>query len=80
MIKVNKDALLEYERLKQNNLFFTIKRNAVSGDIVTVLVHNVRSLPRHVDDIISDNRIINNDIREFMETQIKPNQAIRFYL
>ena len=33
------DALLEYEHLKQNYLFSTVKRNAVSGDTVTVLVH-----------------------------------------
>ena len=47
----------------------------MSGDTVTVLVHNVRSLPRHVD-IVSDNGIINKGIIGFMET----NQAIRFYL
>ena len=35
-INVNKDALLEYELLKQNDLFSTIKRNAISGDTVTV--------------------------------------------
>ena len=75
--KVNKDAFLEYERLKQNYLFPTIKRNAISGNTVTVLVHNVRSLPRHKDDVVSDNIIINNDVIEFTETQIK---VIRFYL
>ena len=74
-IKVNKDALLEYERLKQNDLFSTVKRNAISWDTVTVLVHNVRSLPRHVDDILSDNRIINDDIIGFTETQIKPSDS-----
>ena len=35
--------------------------------------HNVRSLPRHLDDIVSDNRIINNDITE---AQIKPSDSI----
>ena len=74
-IKVNKDALLEYERLKQNDLFSTAKRNTFSGDTVTVLLHNVRSLPMHVDDILSDNRIINNDIVGFKETQIKPSDS-----
>ena len=39
--------------------------------IVTVLVHNNRSLLRHVDDIVSDNRIINNDVIGLTETQIK---------
>ena len=71
-VKINKDALLEYERLKQNDLFSTVKRNATSGDTVTVLVHNVRSLPRHVDDILSGNRVINNDIVIFTETHMKP--------
>ena len=39
--------------------------------IVTVLVHNNRSLLKHVDDIVSDNRIINNDVIGLTETQIK---------
>ena len=70
-IKVDKDAFLEYECLKQNDLFSIKERNATSGDTVTVLVHNVRSLPRHLDDIVSDNRIINDDIIIFTEAQIK---------
>ena len=28
-VKVNKDALLEYEHLKENDIFSTIKRNTV---------------------------------------------------
>ena len=75
-IKVNKDALLEYELLKQNDIFSTVKRNVVSGNTVTVLVHNVRSLPRHVDDILSDNRIINNSIVGLTETQVKPSDSL----
>ena len=69
IVKVNKDVLLEYEQLKQNGLFSTVKINAIPGDTVTVLVHNVRSFPRHVDYILG-------------ETQIKgnTNQAIKFYL
>ena len=67
--------MLEYERLKQNDLFSTIKRNAFSSDTVTLLVHNVRSLSRHVDDVVSDNRIINNDVIGFTETQIKASDS-----
>ena len=48
-------------------------RNASSGGTVTVLSHIVRSLPRHLDDIVSDNRIINNNITE---AQIKPSNSI----
>ena len=69
-------VLLEYEHLKQNDLFSTIKRNAISGDAVTVLVHNLRLLLTHADNIVSDNRIINNYIIGFTETH----RAIRFYL
>ena len=29
-IKINKDALIEYERLKQNDLFSTLKKNTIS--------------------------------------------------
>ena len=36
------------------------------------LVPNMRSLPRHVNGVVSDNRVINNDIVGFTETQIKP--------
>ena len=35
----------------------------------------MRSLPRHVDDIVSDNRIVNNDIIRFTETKIKPSNS-----
>ena len=33
-------------------------------------MHNVRSLSKHGDDIVSDRRIINNDIIGFTETHI----------
>ena len=69
-IKVNKGVLLEYECLKQNYLFSTIKRNNISDNTITVFIHNVRSISKHVDDIVSDGRIINNDIIGFTETQI----------
>ena len=55
-IKANKDALIEHERLKQNDLFSTIKRNTISNNTIAILVHNVRSLLKHVD-IVSDRRI-----------------------
>ena len=72
-IKVNKDALLEYGRLQQNDLFSTVKK--CLGDKVTVLVHNARSLPRDVDNILSDNGIINNNIIWFTETQINQSDS-----
>ena len=44
--------------MKQNDLFSTIKRNGLSEDTLTSLVHNVRSVSKHVDDIVGG---INNN-------------------
>ena len=62
----------EYECPKQNDLFSTIKRNNISGNTITVFVHSARSLSKHINDTICDDRIINNDIIGFTETQINP--------
>ena len=62
--------MLEYEYLKQNDLFSTIKRNNASDKTIAVFVRNVRSLLKHLEDTVSDDRIINNDIIGFTITQI----------
>ena len=67
-IKVNKDALLQYKRLKQNDLFSTIKRNTIPQGAISVFFHNTRSLSKYRDDIVSDDGIINNDIIGFTYT------------
>ena len=41
-----------------------------------VFVYNARSLSKHIDDIVSDDRIINNDIIGFTETKINPSGSI----
>ena len=69
-MKVNKDALLEYERLKENELFFTFKRSIISDNTITILVHNVISLSKHVNDKVNDSRIMNNDIIGLTKTRI----------
>ena len=61
--------------MKQNDIFPAIRGYAISGDTVTVFFHNVRSLPRHVGDIVCDNKIINNDIIGFTEIKIKPSDS-----
>ena len=58
------------ERLKQNDLFSTIKRNNISDNTITVFVHNARSLSKHINDIACNDRIINKDIIAFTEIQI----------
>ena len=67
--------MFEYERLKQDHLFSTIKRNTISNDKIIGFVHTVRSLSKHTDDIVSDDRIINNDIMGFTETQRNPSDS-----
>ena len=45
-----------------------MKRNTLSDDTLKIFVHNVRSLSKHVADIVSDDRIMNNGIIGFTET------------
>lgn len=59
LIKVNMDALNKYERLKDNCLFSTIDRNAVSDKALKVFVMNVSSFRKHVNDIVFDHRCFN---------------------
>ena len=37
-----------------------MKGNAISDNMLAVLIHNVWSVLKYVDDVVSDNRIINN--------------------
>ena len=74
-IKANRYLLIEHERLKQNDLFSTVKRNIISNITITILVHNIRSLSKHVNDTVSDRRIINNDIIGFTEKQISQSDS-----
>ena len=58
--------MLEYERLKQNDLFTKIKRNTISEDTLTVFFHNVRSLSKHVNGILGNDRIMDDEITEWI--------------
>ena len=51
-------------------MFPTLKRSIILDDTITILVHNVRPLSKHVNDIVSDSKIINNGIIGPPETQI----------
>ena len=42
---------------------------------ITVFVHNARSLSKHRDDTVSDDRVINNKVIGFTETQINPSDS-----
>ena len=69
-MRVNNSALDQYERLRQNSSFHIIEREAISKDSTTLLLLNLRSMLRHEPEIASDNRLINNYILGFTETQI----------
>ena len=58
-----------------NKIIYFPQSQQILGDTTTVLVHNVRSLSKHVDDIVTDNRVMNNDIIGFTETQINPSDS-----
>ena len=64
--------MLQYKRMKVNDLFSTIKRNTISDDAIIVFADNVRLLSKHIDDIGNDDRMINIDIIGFTKTQINP--------
>ena len=55
---ISKDNL----NAKKKDLFSAIKGNTISDKMITVFAHNGRSLSKHIDDIVNDDRIINNDI------------------
>ena len=74
MCNKSKDTLPKYGHLKLNDLFSTMK-STISDDSVTIVVHNVMSLSKHADNIVSDNKIISNYAIVFTETQINPSDS-----
>ena len=52
----------------------TVKNN-IPGDRITDFVHNVWSFSKDIDDKVSDDRIVNNDIIAFSETQINSSDS-----
>ena len=64
--------MLEYERMKEHDLFFILKRNTISDDSITVFARKVTSLSKHIIDIVKDDRMINNGITGFIKLQINP--------
>ena len=57
--------------------FFTIIRNTMSDDTITVFVHTLRFLSKyiHIHDIVNEDRIINHGIMGFTEIQINPSDS-----
>ena len=56
-------------------IFHNKKKKFLSDDTITVFVQNIRSFSKHVEDIVSDDRIINNEIIAFVETQWNPSDS-----
>ena len=64
--------MLEYELMKEHDLFFILKRNTISDDSITVFARKVTSPSKHIIDIVKDDRMINNGITGFIKLQINP--------
>ena len=62
--------MLKSERLKQNDLLLAVKINNIVDDTIPDFVLNVRSLSKQIDVIASLDKIVNNDVTGFTETQI----------
>ena len=77
-IRASKTAGQEYERLRStSNLLLTIQEKYVTtNNSLTITLLNVRSLSKHVMDVVADNRLCNSDALCFTETQIHPNQSV----
>ena len=62
---------MHYLNMNAFTIWFILnnKRNTLSDDAFTIYVHNVRSLLQHADDVVSDDRIINNDIIGLTKTK-----------
>ena len=78
--------MLQYKRMKVNDLFSIIKRNTISDDAIIVFADNVGLLSKHIDDIGHDDRMTNIDIIGFTKTQINPsgstckiNEILKFF-
>ena len=55
--------------MSETKLFiFGNKRNALSYYTITILIHNVRSRSKHIDDKVMDGKVMNNDIIGFTAT------------
>ena len=44
---------------------------------MTIFVHYVRSLSKHIDDVVNDARWKSNDIIGYTETQVNPSNSTR---
>ena len=47
----------------------------ISENTITMFADNLQSLSKHIDDVACDDRIINNNITRFTETQIQPSDS-----
>ena len=70
-IKVNQNAKKEYERLHKESLLLPPLLLQTRSDALTLTLLNTRSLKKHLDDILSDVDLLNNDVLCFTETQLQ---------
>ena len=74
VIKVNKSAKKEYERLYREYLLSLLSFPKASNDTLTIALLNPRCLRRHAEDILSDLELMKNDILCLAEIQLYLNE------
>ena len=74
VIKVNKSAKKEYERLYREYLLSLLSFPKASNDTLTIALLNARCLRRHAEDILSDLELMKNDILCLAEIQLYLNE------
>ena len=75
-LKVNNFAKLEYERLKQEQLFIPLISNTVEDKTLILTLFNKLSLNKHAIDIAHTDALLNSDIVCLTETQLTPDQCL----
>ena len=61
--------MFEYEHWKQNDLYSSIKLSNILDNTITTFPSNAQALSKEINDMVSEDRIINNNIIGFTETQ-----------
>ncbi|XP_066926174.1 uncharacterized protein [Clytia hemisphaerica] len=80
-IRANKEAGIEYERLRKANPLPKVEEfspTSISEEQLYISLLNVRSLKKHAVDIIHTETLMSSDLLCFTETQISPSSETNY--
>ena len=75
MVKIIMNLLNEYEWSNDQCIFPKTDRNSVLDDTFTIFTLNVRSLAKHVNNIVHRYSYLRNDIIRFKENPMKISES-----